>query len=55
MKTLWAVICLGLCLSAATAAAQSPEKSDVGEVFVLSLGGKLYDTFYTFHVRVRGR
>ena len=47
MKALWAAICVGLFVTATPAAAQSPEKSDVGEVFVLSLGGKLYDNLFT--------
>ncbi|MEM7426783.1 MAG: c-type cytochrome [Pseudomonadota bacterium] len=30
-----------------TATAQAPEDKNIGEVFVLSLGGKLYDNLYT--------
>ena len=47
MKALLAIAFLGLGLAVVPAAAQAPENGDVGEVFVLSLGGKLYDNIFT--------
>ena len=47
MKALLAIAFLSLGLAGVPAAAQAPENGDVGEVFVLSLGGKLYDNIFT--------